>query len=234
MKYVSIDLETTGLNDETDSILSIGLVIEDTKNLLPFDEIPKLHLYIQKDRIEGSLFAVNMNRAIIEKLCDYSQLKSDEAKEAFCNLHRIKVVKEDDAVAEIHAFLWDNGIRYDDSDKYPPKHMRRVGETQYPVIDIIPRTYINVAGKNFASFDNGFLERLPKWKRTIGVRRRMMDPSQNFVDWSVDEDLPGLSLCKKRAGLDDHVSHDAVDDAWDVIQLMRISTVNYKINYNSI
>lgn len=33
MKYVSIDIETSGLDPEINNVLSIGAVIEDTANL---------------------------------------------------------------------------------------------------------------------------------------------------------------------------------------------------------
>lgn len=222
MRYLSIDIETTGLDETKDSILSIGIIFEDTDKELPYDEIPKLHLYIQQERIEGSLFAVNMNREIIERLCHYSQLKTDEAKESFCDEYNVKVVKLDEAVSVIHNFMWDNGLFYDDHETRPPKNMNRVGDKLYPNIDTIPKTYINVAGKNFGTFDKKFLELIPKWKRVISVRSRILDPGIYFVDWEKDDQVPGLSECKKRAGLNDFVSHDAVDDAWDVVQLIRI------------
>ena len=36
-----------------------------------------------------------------------------------------------------------------------------------------------------------------------------------------DKTSPDLSTCKRRAGLDDFVSHDSIDDAWDVVELFR-------------
>ena len=51
MKYFSIDLETTGTDSEKDQILSIGVIFEDTSLKLPFEDIPKLHLYLLHDRI---------------------------------------------------------------------------------------------------------------------------------------------------------------------------------------
>ena len=46
-----------------------------------------------------------------------------------------------------------------------------------------------------------------------------------FVNWINDRQLPNLSDCKKRANLNGVVSHDAIDDAWDVIQLLRTEYV---------
>jgi hypothetical protein len=82
-------------------------------------------------------------------------------------------------------------------------------------------SYITVAGKNFGTFDKLFLEKLPRWKQLIRTRSRLIDPSVLFVDWKNDNDLPSLNTCKERAGVSGAVSHNALEDAWDVIQVMR-------------
>ena len=35
MRYISIDLETTGLDSENNQIIEFGAVLEDTNNILP-------------------------------------------------------------------------------------------------------------------------------------------------------------------------------------------------------
>ena len=62
------------------------------------------------------------------------------------------------------------------------------------------------------------MERLPRWKQVFRIRQRIIDPSILFTDWVNDESLPSLSDCKKRAGLSEIVTHNAVEDAWDVIE----------------
>jgi hypothetical protein len=49
----------------------------------------------------------------------------------------------------------------------------------------------------------------------------MIDPSILFANWSADETMPSLYECKQRAKIDGIVTHDALEDAWDVIQLLR-------------
>jgi hypothetical protein len=49
----------------------------------------------------------------------------------------------------------------------------------------------------------------------------LIDPSVLFVDWKNDESVPGLGKCKERAKIDGIVTHDALEDAWDVVQLLR-------------
>ena len=72
-----------------------------------------------------------------------------------------------------------------------------------------------------ATFDKLFLERLPRWKQLIKIRQRIIDPSVLYVNWESDSSLPSMSECKVRAGLPGMVTHNAVEDAWDVIELLR-------------
>jgi hypothetical protein len=85
----------------------------------------------------------------------------------------------------------------------------------------LPSGHINVAGKNFGTFDKLFLERLPRWKQLIKMRNRILDPAILFVDWKSDESLPGLNLCKERSKIEGVVTHNALEDAIDVVAVLR-------------
>ena len=74
MRYIALDLETTGLNPKTDQILSVGMVIENTNNQEPLDQLPKLHLYVIRDRISGSVAAIAMNKFIIDSIDLYNNI----------------------------------------------------------------------------------------------------------------------------------------------------------------
>jgi hypothetical protein len=80
---------------------------------------------------------------------------------------------------------------------------------------------INVAGKNFGTFDKLFLQELPWWQKLIRTRSRILDPAILFCDWNNDESLPSLTKCKERASIEGIVTHNALEDAWDVIELLR-------------
>lgn len=67
-KYVSIDLETTGLNWETCQILSFGAVIEDRSKETPIEDLPKFHKIINRDFIKGEPYALSLNKDIIETI----------------------------------------------------------------------------------------------------------------------------------------------------------------------
>lgn len=224
MKYVSIDIETTGLDPEKHQILTIGAVIEDSNNTLPIEDLPSIHIAILRKEIVGSPFAINMNRDIIESLVYYQTAQDQDEKNDLVRMKGMKFCEEDDVVETLFHFLYDNGIKPDWRGGIRPLdiNIKVVGGNTYPILTSnIPKVTFNAAGKNFASFDLKFLERLPRWKQIFRVRSRILDPGILFTDWEGDFSVPGLSECKKRAGLNSVVTHDAIDDARDVISLLR-------------
>lgn len=79
---------------------------------------------------------------------------------------------------------------------------------------------ITAAGKNFAGFDAGFLEKL-EWGDFVRIRKRVLDPAPLYTDFYDDKVPPDLKTCKERAGLSGEVSHDALQDALDVVAVLR-------------
>lgn len=80
---------------------------------------------------------------------------------------------------------------------------------------------LNVAGKNFGMFDYGFIKLVPRMEELFRFKSRVLDPAILCVDWNEDKSLPSLNDCKQRNGIEGDVTHDAVEDAWDVIQVLR-------------
>jgi hypothetical protein len=222
MIYVSIDIETTGLGENTQT-LSIGLVVEDTNNLIPFDELPKLEIAIIHERLEGEIFALNMNRDLISDILSYKLARTPEAKAEIVERTGREYLYEEDVTKRIFHFLYDHKALDGGLDTFDPNRMVEVIDGKlYPALTSKMKPYyFNGAGKNFANFDNKFLERLPRWKQVLRARGRTIDPSILFVDWKNDDAIPGLSLCKERAHLDPHVTHNAIDDAMDIVKLLR-------------
>lgn len=196
MKYISIDIETTGIDPNKDQILSIGAIIEDTNNLLTFEECPKFHVALVNDRIEGSPFALNMNKDLIGLISKWMNSDSD-TQEVIESENNINFTWAELVVRKFQSFLITNDF-----------------EAGYPMS-------ITVAGKNFGTFDKLFLEKLPEWNDLIRIKQRIIDPAVLYVDWSSDKELPNLPKCKSRAGLEEIVTHNALEDAWDVIQVLR-------------
>ncbi len=221
MKYISIDIETTGLDPEFNQILSIGAVIEDTLNPLPFEELPKFHAVIKRESVYGSIFALNLNKDLIQAMKDYSEARTEELKQEVEESFGAKFYHEDEVVEALFHFCYDNGLVPFDPD-FLNKQIKVVNGKPYPILTSnMPKTYLNCAGKNFAGFDKKFLEKLPRWKQVFSIRSRVLDPGILFVDWINDESIPSLDQCKQRAGIEGVVTHNAVEDAMDVVMLLR-------------
>ena len=222
MKYISIDIETTGLEKDRYQILSIGAIIEDTTKKLPFDEVPKFHAAILHNEITGSPFALNMNSKIIEAIAQYQSAQDQDEKNDLVQMTGMQFYQEDQVVEGFYRWLYDNGLVDFDPLLLGGQMIKVENGKAYPVLNrnVKPVT-INVAGKNFASFDKLFLERLPRWQQVIRIRQRIIDPSVIFTNWNEDNSLPSLYECKQRAKIEGVVTHDALEDAWDVIQLLR-------------
>lgn len=206
MKYVSIDIETSGLDPENNQVLSIGAVVEDTTKKLPWDEIPKFYCIVLQRQITGSPRAIQMNSRIIKFMGEYLE-GSDTIREA---LEKNMAFYEKDEVAKkFYEFLY-------------PHFAEPWGDSFVDFSKVKKPLLINVAGKNFGTFDNVFLKKLPWWQKLIQAKQRIMDPAMLFVDWEHDDELPSLTICKERAEMDVlGVSHDALEDAMDVVEVLR-------------
>ena len=220
MIYASIDIETTGIDNENTQTLSIGIVVEDTLNVKPLIDLPQLEIAIIRERIEGEIFAINMNRQLIADILEYKMARSDEERKEIEKRTGREYLREEDVTRRIFQFLWENGAL--DGKIDPTGAFEFVNGKSYPALTSKMKPfYFNAAGKNFANFDNKFLERLPRWKQCLKARGRTLDPSVLYIDWKNDDTAPGLSLCKQRAGLSEVVTHNAIEDAMDVVLLFR-------------
>lgn len=79
---------------------------------------------------------------------------------------------------------------------------------------------ITVAGKNFAAFDLPFLEEKSDLLKHVNIRHRILDPAVLFLTKD-DNVLPGTETCKSRMGINEKTAHMALDDAMDVIKMVR-------------
>lgn len=223
MKYLSIDIETSGLDPENNQVLSVAAIFEDTEKKLPWDEIPKFHVGILRHQITGSPRALTMNAKLIEwmnRWMEPNYLDQDPTDAFFVAQESgMTFLPEEEVTPAFYRFLFANGYGYELG---PGDIVNTIDGVKYPAIGgkTKPIT-INVAGKNFGTFDKKFLEKLSWWQKLIRVRQRIIDPAVLFVDWKEDEALPGLEKCKDRAEIFGLVTHNALEDAWDVVELLR-------------
>jgi DNA polymerase III epsilon subunit-like protein len=219
MKYISIDIETTGLDPEKNKIISVAAIIEDTENKLPFDECPKFNVAVLQNELIGSARAITINKQLISEIADY-QDANIETRKLIDSESEYKFVREDDIAKEFYWWLDENGLGNGLNEN--GGYSTIVDGKIKPVINGSTRPItINVAGKNFATFDMLFLKQLPWWQKLIKIRQRVLDPAILVVDWKNDTSLPNLKQCKERTGIEGLVTHNALEDAWDVIEVMR-------------
>lgn len=200
MEYVSIDIETTGLDSNNHQILEIGAIVEDTNKIRSFDEVSKFHAIVRHDNYYGSAYAINMNQRIFKILSTRESIKNDDEKNKYDRKYNI--VHVDEISTKFHHWLF-----------YNTTH--NLEYQYYSDIKIIP------AGKNFGTFDKLFLENLPNFKKKIKFAHRIIDPSTLYCDFHSDNQLPSLEQCLQRAGYDPVITHNALEDAWDVIKVLR-------------
>ena len=55
---------------------------------------------------------------------------------------------------------------------------------------------------------------------SVKVSHRFLDPTTLYTDFS-KERPPGLQECLDKAGIEKKVKHTSLEDAWDVINLLR-------------
>jgi hypothetical protein len=103
----------------------------------------------------------------------------------------------------------------------PPDELAGEFATWLTALGVKPADRITIAGKNFSGFDLPFLRKLPNWN-LIKHRHRFIDPATMWWIPSADGmELPGMETCKHRAGLPGGAAHTALEDALDVVELVR-------------
>lgn len=71
MKYLSIDIETTGLDPETCQILEIAVILDDLKKPLsgrPITDCPSFHCYVVHPQIQGQAYALSLHSEMLRRI----------------------------------------------------------------------------------------------------------------------------------------------------------------------
>ena len=212
MKYLSIDIETTGLDKDKNQIVEIGAVLDELGSDTLIEDLPKFRAVLIHEEMTIGAYCANLHRDLwpeilkIKRSC-VGELKKDEIVISegtyYCTPNRLEFV--------FHRWLNDIlglGIDY---------YMATTGAIPEELLEKIT---INVAGKNPAGFDIPFIENLPNWQGLVRFRRRVFDPASHYARPG-DECLPDHQTCLNRAGINKTVAHTAVDDALDVVRLIR-------------
>jgi oligoribonuclease len=209
MKYISIDIETTGIDPLKNQLIQFAAVIEDTVIQRPIEELPKLMCYVTHPNytVSSGLAAQEATYhtlAVVKKISDFQHSKD-------LKLPVYGGSASKNAEGEIFT---------------TPRELGRVfakwlSDNEYPMNEY-DKFVIRAAGKNVSAFDIPFIKNtIAEWYKTFSFSSRCLDPAILYFDPINDQDLPSLTECKERAGVESYVSHDALDDAIDVINLLR-------------
>jgi len=68
MKYVSIDIETTGLDPLSHDIVEFGAVLDDLSDPKPLKDRPRFHAYISEKEYVGQPYALSMHPDIFRRI----------------------------------------------------------------------------------------------------------------------------------------------------------------------
>lgn len=199
MRYVSIDIETTGLNPETCQIIEFAAVADDLRVQAPLQSLPTFQAYVQHPLYTGEPYALGMHQKIFQKLAKPSE--------------NDKVTTPELLFKEFFDWLLTVG-----GCKASPVCDGNVCSMQIK---------INVAGKNFANFDKRFLDKLPN--NLVKFNHRIIDPCMLYFNPDKDDVLPSTEECMKRAGIEGTVAHTALEDALVVCSLLRAKYWHQKL-----
>lgn len=193
MKYISIDIETTGLVPDESDIIEFGAVYDDLRNPLPLDQLPRFHAYFSKKTFRGAAKALSMHANIFKLIAE---------------------PPDDIQVMNIKNLMWPftNWLSKID---YPFNEKKKRYE-----INVAGK---NAAGFDIPFLKHHIPGRWPDEKNWCEVyfKHRVIDPSILYFDPSIDDGLPDLKVCMERAGIGGEVAHTAVEDALVVVQLVR-------------
>ncbi len=200
MLFLSIDIETTGLDKDRDQILHVAAVLEDTeaRPLPPVEELPFFECVLHHSRITGNVHALAMNADLIRAM------SATDNREAV--LHNGRDIP------------WAN------PNQWRFNFITWLDE-QFPREALVQRPKITVAGKNAAGFDLPFIA--ANGGKDYLFHHRVIDPGSvamgAYPDWWGELDtLPGLNELRVRLNMPEaEHKHDALHDAWSVIDILR-------------
>ncbi len=213
MKYFIFHCNTGGYNSDTDSLIEIGCIFEDTKNKLDFEKIPKYKKLIYQDIYTGNSQGLFLNSDNLNKISIEYSKKSEE----IIPINKLAPNLYSWMINYVDNFLTDKNIS-SDFDLHGKIHA--VNELDRKKI------LINVGGKNFGVFQHSFLKKIPHIDEYISFNHRFIDPSILFFE-NEDDSLPNTEECKKRAKFQNFKkTNDILMECWDVISMLRL-----KLNY---
>lgn len=196
MKYVSIDIETTGLDPNYCLAIELAAVVEDTDQKTPVDDLPQRHYLIVPSSgalMVGEPFALSMHAERFKLIDKHKNITAPEWISAGEG-RPILAMPQSSLLHDLARFIESEGAVFQGK--------------------------FTAAGKNFGAFDLQFIKRMPCFEDLPRLHHRILDPAVLFLD-KMDMAPPDLKTCLNRAGIEKTVAHNALDDARDVVRVLR-------------
>lgn len=234
MKYLAIDIETTGLDTQRDQVLEVGCIIDTLpKNggtLSPVHSLPRFRVLIRHDNVSGHPTALAMNHKILSAIASQN-----------------KCVNCQTVIPEVE---FDKRLFYGFTEEriFCPKCSTgqnvpiRLKQSYVSTLlcrflkGYFKETKITIAGKNVAGFDVPFLSHLSCFgldgsQLMIGshdddmenytFRSRVLDPGSLFFWPDFDDVLPNIDEIMRRCGIERKTDHTSLGDCEMVIEAIR-------------
>ena len=189
MKYVIFHFRTGGFNSYEHSILEVTAIIEDTKNKLDFESIPKYRTLVYNEIYKGDPMALYLNRETLKEINDAVRNNSNT------------IVSLDMLALDLHTWLSKFIDTHIDDDNYMldfNSFGKNYSSDGVAKSNKKPKLLINVGGKNFGVLQHRFMRRIPNINEYISLNHRFIDPSILFFEPN-DESLPNTEECKKKS-----------------------------------
>lgn len=192
MKYVSIDIETTGLDCNENQMIEFGAVIEDTENVLPIKDLPRFRALLLHKCYNVSPFCLTFHDELYKELVE--NIGKDYWVREAQNLSRSVVLGPGSHDSLAHEFL-DFLVKNNMNGK------------------------IVVGGKNFNGFDKGFIQLIMP---NVKFCHRTLDPSALFTrpEDKLPPSLADCAR-RAGIEFKENGYHTAISDAIMVIELLR-------------
>jgi len=174
MQYVSIDIETTGLDKNKHQIVEIGAVIDSLGSTTPLKGLPKFRAVLIHNEMQMGAYCANLHRDLWAEILAVKRLQiapHNIIKGVYSQ--RADRINQADSITICKKGRPNYSViidKYYDEAKYtyymcPEKfeHQFKFWLAQHIEFNDSHKMIINVAGKNPGSFDIPFIEALPNW-----------------------------------------------------------------------
>ena len=211
MKYVIFHFRTGGFNSNEHSIMEVAAIVEDTKNKLDFENIPKYRTLVYNEIYKGDPFALYLNRETLNEI--NNAIKNN--LNTIVNLNMLALDLYTWLSKYINTHIDDSNYMQDFN-----SYNNNYSSEGVATSNKKPKLLINVGGKNFGVLQHRFFRTIPNIDDYISLNHRFIDPSILFFEPD-DESLPNTEKCKIRSGITTPNGMGSLNECWDVINMLR-------------